>query len=202
MIYADLLSAIASYTKRGDTAALAPTWVSMTEAKLSRELRHFRGLTRATLSISTEFTNVPADLIAVRSARLISSPFGDLAMLSAEQMAKRRAEQRSGTLDSLALIGTSLCANPAPSATVSVELLYYAAVLGLSGSNTSNWVLANFPDLYVWGCLAEAANFYEDDEQLSKFGALFRDALTSTNAASIKAESSFGLAPSPSGMVV
>ena len=198
MLYADLLSAIASYTKRSDTATLAPTWIALTEAKLNRELRHFRGLTRLATTISAEFTNAPSDLLALRSARLIDSPYWPLPCLSAEQMAGRRAEQRSGTLDSLALIGAQLCASPVPAATYNVEILYYAAIPGLSAAATSNWVLANFPALYLWGTLTEAANFYEDDDQLTKYGSLFRDALMGANAASVKAEAPFGLSPSPS----
>lgn len=200
--YADLLSAIASYTKRGDTGPLAPIWIALTEAKLNRELRSYLGLTRLATTISAEFTNVPADFNSLRSARLIDSPYLPLSILTAEQMATRRSEQRSGTLDSLALLGTQLCASPIPAATYNVELLYYATIPALTSTATSNWVLTNNPDLYLWGTLAEAADYYEDDAQLSKFGSLFRDALTSANMQSVKAESSFGLSRSPSGPAI
>lgn len=202
MLYADLLAAIASYTKRSDTAALAPIWITLAETRLSRELRHFRGLVRVAVAINAEFTSPPADFVALRSARLVDSPFWPLNCLNAEQMAERRAERRSGNIDSIGQLGGQLCVNPIPSASCNVELFYYAAIPALTATNTSNWVLANFPDLYLWGALAESANFYEDDESLNKYGALFRDALTGTNLASVKAESSFNLTPMPSARAI
>jgi hypothetical protein len=202
MLYPDLLAAVASYAKRGDTGPLAPLWIALAEARLNRELRHFGGLVRASLPIAAEFTPAPADLVAPRSARLVDSPFRDVPFLTSEQMAARRAERRSGTIEAIALIAGQLCVSPAPAQASSIELIYYAALPPLSADAPANWVLGAFPDLYLWGALAEAANFYEDDEQLTKYGALFRDALEGANAASRKAEAGFNLAPQPAARAV
>lgn len=198
MQYADLTSAIASYAKRGDTAALAPTWIALVEAKLNRELAVAQLLARAPLVIAAEFTPAPADFVRLRAARLLDGPYGDVRCLSIEQMNARRAEQRSGTLDSVALIGGQLCVSPVPGQSWNLELIYYAEIPPLSAAAPSNAVLAAMPDLYLFGCLAEAADFYEDDAQLQKYGARFADALKGYNEASLRAEMGFNLSPGAS----
>lgn len=203
MDYTALLAAVAAYTKRSDTAAMVPTWISLAEVKLARELRHYRGLTRTTITADAEFQDAPDDLIAIRSARLTDSPFWPLQQLTTEQLDERRATRVSGTVDSIALVGAELGFSPPPAAPgYDVELSYYAALPALTVAAPTNWVLANFPDLYLWGVLAEASNYYEDDESLMKYGPMFRDALIGVNMASVKSEAGFNLSPSPSMMAI
>jgi hypothetical protein len=47
----------------------------------------------------------------------------------------------------------------------------------LSDSNTSNWVLASHPDVYLYGSLAEAFKYSMDDEQAAKYDGLFRNGI-------------------------
>lgn len=195
--YTDLAGAVAAYTKRGDTASYLPIWLSLLEGKLNRELVTFRQLTRTTLAISAEFTAAPAGLTKLRSARLIDSPYWDIACLSGEQMSELRAEQRSGQTSSIALIAGQLCVNPVPSAVNNVELVYYSAISPLSASSATNAILTNMPDLYLFGVMAEAADFYEDDEALEKYSSRFADALLGYNQESVKAEMGFNLKPMP-----
>ena len=48
---------------------------------------------------------------------------------------------------------------PAPDATYTVELAYYAQPTGLSSSNTTTWVSNNAPLLLLYACLVEAFKF-------------------------------------------
>jgi hypothetical protein len=97
-----------------------------------------------------------------------------------------------------ALIAGQLCLYPAPTQAWNVELTYYAGIPALTATNTSNWLLTSFPDLYLWGALAEAWNYYEDDEQLQKAAALLKDAIDGYNEGSRASEMGFNLSPSPS----
>lgn len=202
MLYADLLTSTAAYTKRSDTAPLVPIWIAMTEEKLNRDLRHFLGIVRTPIVVATEYQDAPADLNQVRSARLIDAPYWQLDQLTTEQLNDRRAQRVEGTLDSICLRGSELAFSPIPAASWNVELSYYADVPPLTADNPTNWVLAHYPSLYLWGVLSEATNFYEDDEQLQKFASLFRDALIGANAASAKAEAGHVLSPRPSSAQV
>jgi hypothetical protein len=42
-------------------------------------------------------------------------------------------------------------------------MIYWKRFDTLSGTTTSNWLLANAPDVYLFGALAEAAAYLGDD---------------------------------------
>lgn len=198
--YTDLLSAIASYTKRGDTAALAPIWVALAEARINRELRVNDMVTRKPLSVAAEYLAVPADMAAPITIRLTDRPYWQLDYLQPAQMADRIAEQRRDTLAAFALINGQFWFNPAPVVPWNAELLYYANVPALaSAPGGANWLLTIHPDVYLWAALREAADFYEDDQQLAKFEQLFTDAVKAVQAADKRDTQGVALKPMPSG---
>jgi hypothetical protein len=199
--YTDLLAAIASFSKRGDTGPLAPIWIALVETTLNRELTSYQEVKLLPMAISAEMTPLPADLSQTRSLRLLDSPYTDIGLLTEEQMNKRRQYQISGSPDVAAIIGGQLCINPVPAQTWNVELAYYANIPPLTAANPTNWVMTQAPDLYLWGCLTQAANYYEDDDQLQKFSALFKDALTGTAQQSMKIEAGFNLKPQPGSFI-
>ena len=60
-------------------------------------------------------------------------------------------------------------------------LEYVAKIADLSSTNTSNWILANSPNLYLWGACKYASVFLRDSEGASGFNALYRDAVLQLN---------------------
>jgi len=57
------------------------------------------------------------------------------------------------------------------------ELTYYGKIPVLSDSNTSNWLLAYAPDLYLYGALLEATPYLKDDERLATWSSLYANSL-------------------------
>lgn len=51
---------------------------------------------------------------------------------------------------------------PAPDAAYSMYLSYFAEVPNLSGSNTTNWMLTKYPDIYLVACLEQAERFMKN----------------------------------------
>ena len=65
--YAELQSAITDFLNRDDLTAVAPTFISMAEANLGRDIRHWRQEKRSTAEIDTQYSAIPADFLeAVR----------------------------------------------------------------------------------------------------------------------------------------
>ena len=54
---------------------------------------------------------------------------------------------------------------PSPDTSYTGYLSYYKAISALSASNTSNWMLANHPAVYLYGSLYHASNFLGGIEQ-------------------------------------
>ena len=54
----------------------------------------------------------------------------------------------------------------------------------LSDSNASNDILTNYPELYLYGALAESAPFIMQDERINTWGNLYKEALKNANETS------------------
>ena len=68
---------------------------------------------------------------------------------------------------------------PSPDTSYTGYLSYYKAISALSSSNTSNWMLANHPSVYLYGSLFHAANFLGgmDPQQVQNWLAMYSTAL-------------------------
>jgi len=51
----------------------------------------------------------------------------------------------------------------------------------LSDSNTTNDVLTEFPDLYLYGSLAETSPFLMQDERLQVWSSLYKESVKTAN---------------------
>lgn len=60
-------------------------------------------------------------------------------------------------------------------------MVLYKGLNPLSTSNTTNDVLTNYPDLYLYGALYHMNNWAVDDSQMQKYLTLFNVALKSAN---------------------
>ena len=133
--YDDLKAAVADWLDREDLAGRTGDFITLAEARLNR-LMGFSGLTaRVTLEAGPGEVELaaPADLRDV------------LALV-------RTAD---GTAQGFRFEPGRLVLNPPPAAAVSLELTYRARPQ-LSEARPVNVVLAEHPDLYLFGALAEA----------------------------------------------
>ena len=63
--YAELQSSIADFLDRDDLTSVIPTFISLAEADMNRQIRHWRQEKRANANIDTQYSAVPADFYEV-----------------------------------------------------------------------------------------------------------------------------------------
>jgi hypothetical protein len=66
---------------------------------------------------------------------------------------------------------------PAPDTGYTAELTYIGTLPKLSDSNTSNWILARHPDVYLYGALMQAAPYLRDDERVGLWSSMYTQAI-------------------------
>ena len=72
-------------------------------------------------------------------------------------------------------VGDEIQVYPVPDSTsYTAELVYYAKIPPLSDSNTSNWLLAAHPDIYLYGALMQSAPYLVDDQRLGVWAGLYQ----------------------------
>lgn len=182
--YTDLKAAVADWLNRTDLTTQIPDFIGLAEAELKRRLR--RTSTRTTLSISTESTTLPSDVAELRSIYLESgSPTQDtpIRIVTPEMFAERRARGGAvaGRPTDAMILGGTLYVQPVPDQTYTARIIYFTSISPLTASNTTNVVLTEAPDAYLFGTLLQAEPFLEHDERIPLWREKFDRAIDQLN---------------------
>lgn len=177
--YSELKSSIADWLNRGDLTAVIPDFISLAEAQMERKLPTQKMVKRANATIDTPFSALPSDFLSAKSLILTStSPVRQLTFISQDELdAKKHIYSATGKPNYFALVGNQIEVLPAPDSSYTAELTYIATLSKLSDSNTSNWVLARHPDVYLYGSLLQAAPYLRDDERVGLWSSQYQAAM-------------------------
>lgn len=175
--YAQLKSAIASWAHRSDiTDSVAADFVTLAEAEFNRVLRCVQQETRDTLSVTSRYTALPTDFLELRRIEYDGSPVYPLNSLTPFQQTSYRQNQPTGDPIYYSIVGTDIEIVPTQTA-ASVDILYWAKIPALSDSNTTNWLLTAYPDLYLAECLRQLGIYTKDDQMIARHGQQVSDAI-------------------------
>jgi len=159
--YDGLKTEIASYLARSDVTSASDsvdTFIDLAEAHFNKKLRVLRMMEDVSLATAAAqtYTNLPTDFIKFFAVEYTDSP-KKLEYLPAQSNARMYAgtEQGkpdgfylgwSGTLPQMKYIKT-------PDAIYDITGVYYQKIPALSSGNTTNWLLTDYPELYLNACL-------------------------------------------------
>jgi len=178
--YSELQATVANYLNRDDLATLIPTFITLTENRLNRELRVRANMVRATTTTTAgqAFYDLPSDLIELRNITYDSnSQSHALRYLSPESVSREYGTVLSGQPRAYTNLGNDLKLTPTPDAAYTISINYYSQLRSLSDSVATNDVLAEYPSLYLFGSCLEGAIYLNDTEQTNRFGSVFQKAL-------------------------
>jgi hypothetical protein len=180
--YDQLKTSIANYLNRSDLDAVIPDFITLTERRLDRDIRARANMIRAnTTTVSgTAFYTLPADMLELRNIVYDSSNNNyALAYMSPESLSREYGTYNSGAPRAYSIIGEDLKIAPTPDGAYTLGINYYQALTPLSSSVSTNNILDNFPELYLFGACAEGAVYLNDNEQLQRFSALYLEGVNS-----------------------
>lgn len=173
--YAELKSAVADWLNRDDLDAVIPNFISLAEAHFNRTMRHRKMVTRSDATLDTPYFAVPADWLENIRFQLNTNPVTPLLYVTPEQAAEERQKySASGQPLFFSMIGEQFQVVPSPDTSYDAELLYYAKIPALSDSNTTNWLLTESPDVYLYGALVQSAPYLKEDERISVWAGLYQ----------------------------
>lgn len=187
--YSELQTAVADFLNRDDLASAVPTFISLAEADLQRKVRHWRMEVRANASLDSQFSAVPADWVETIRFYLTGGETSPLELISQPELLDRKRDSGgvAGRPAYYAMTGAQFELFPVPDDTYAGELLYYGKIPALSVSNTTNWLLTDSPDAYLYGALVHSAPYLKDDARAQVWAALYQSALDTLNNASTAA---------------
>lgn len=188
--YDELKTAIADFLNREDLTSAIPTFISLAESRISRELRHWRMEKRSLAQLEAQYSAIPTDFLQPIRLQITDAPTGEVAPISGAQMLQLRGNRndRVGRPTNYALTAGGLELYPTPDVTYNASLVYHARVPALSTLNTTNWLLVEAPDVYLYGALVHAAPYLKDDARLQVWEGLSAQGIANLNTSSGEAK--------------
>ncbi len=171
--YSELKTAIADWTARDDLTSYIDNFIDLAETYLKRapslprlpEIGGVRGnITRLSGSLSTSANtlDLPADYLD--SYRLTLTSNGVTGVMRYVDPTQLSIYQRDAAgLPRWYTISDKIEFDRTPDSTYAYELSYFPKVTALSASNTTNWILTDYPDVYLAAALFHAFRFTQDD---------------------------------------
>jgi hypothetical protein len=187
--YASLQSELQSWLwNRSDVVARIPVFIQLCEAQMNRRLQSRLSIVRTSITIFGETLAVPADFAGPISILLQIDPLTELGFVTPDGLNLRQngaGASDSANPDSYTVEGATFRFYPIPGASVGALLTYRQKIPALSNTNTSNWILANHPDAYLYGALMQSAPWLRDDPRVAlwqqAFGQILEDIQTNSD---------------------
>jgi|TARA_R100001443_G_scaffold91832_1_gene98550 hypothetical protein len=192
--YANLKTEIANYLNRTDLTSYLDTFIELAESRIARDLR-LREMETIDTSITTvsgtQSYDLPTGYLEMRYVAYQTSPYTFLTFLAPPDfMRVYNAGEGSGTPSHYTIIGSKIYLGMQPDAAKVLELGFFKRPTGLSAVNTTNEILTNFPDIYLYSCLAESEPFLMNDERLQVWASLYKEAVETANNSAQRGRSS------------
>tara|TARA_R110000824_G_scaffold154134_2_gene326078 strand:- start:1019 stop:1510 length:492 start_codon:yes stop_codon:yes gene_type:complete len=109
---------------------------------------------------------LPPDYIQMRNFQVNSSPLTTLSYVTPEIYDRVWGGSTSGTPKFYTILANEVSFGPIPDTVMEVEMLFYKKFDNLSVSTTTNWLITNAPDIYLYGSMLEAEPFIMNDERV------------------------------------
>jgi hypothetical protein len=188
--YSELQTAVANWLHRTDLTTLIPDFIMLAEQRMNGDFKSRSMEARTTLTctpgttLTARLVALPTDMLEMRRLAVVDTdPARVLEYKSPDQMMQDNAYLLSAAKpENFTVIGANIELSPPPDAAYPLELIYQQRIPALSVSNTTNWVLANYPNAYLFGALVAAAPFTQDDERLAVFEKKYQEAKETINS--------------------
>lgn len=165
--FATLKTEVAAWLNRSDLTNEVPGFVQLGEFRVYRDLRVRQMETALSAAISSGVLAVPSGYLEMKFAYVNGSPMRKLERKDAEWIYLNYPTRSSdGTPKFFAREATNFIFGPYPDSAYTVKGVYYKKLDALSGTNTTNWLITDAPDLILFASLCEAAPFLQDDARV------------------------------------
>lgn len=167
--YLDLRVAVAEQVGNRNISDVMPRIVQMAESSLNQKLRHRKQITSDTLTFASGVATLPTDfleMINVFGAYGVAMAAGSIADVN-----RCGSEYSRYAIDGTSVLIYGLSGDR--------DITYFAKIPTITTSvSSTNWLLADYPSVYLYAAAVEAAKFLRDAELAQATQALLAQALS------------------------
>ena len=176
--YDALKQSIANWADRDDLGSFIPDFIALCEARFNRELR-LRSMEQKeyanTIGGQANYA-LPTNFLQMREFRLNTNPTVSLRYVSPEIY--ESWDLGSGQPAFYTLIANEIRLGPVPAGVYEMEMLHWRKFPNLNGITSTNWMLQNAPDVYLYGSLLELEPFIQNDQRIAVWSAGYQKAIS------------------------
>lgn len=186
--YALLQADIASWTARTDMGGQLATFIRIAEADISRAVRVSEQETAITLSLTSgaNYTaTLPTGFLGFKHVFVSGSinPTAQYLPPSQFHVLKNTPQDAFNALSGGSFVYTiednsvKGYASPGSTTAITLDTSYVKRFDALSDTNTTNWLLTNHYDIYIYATLKVTWDFIDETEQIAKYQGLLDRAI-------------------------
>ena len=164
--YAGLQASIAGWLHRSDLTTVIPDLVVLAEARIARELRLRRQVVSSSLATTAGVQSIalPSDYLEAENLSVVNAGVDtQIIYVNIEHL---NVKYPAGAGDGVPAVYTfeanNILFGPRPDGIYTVNFYYYQRWPALALTPT-NWLLTYHPNVYLFGALAEAADYAQSD---------------------------------------
>ena len=179
--YSELNTAVANWLDRDDLTASIPDFITLCEARFNRALRIRAMETKESASTvaGQRGLALPTGYIQMRNLQINSTPITPMQYVTPEIYDRLYGSTTTGTPEIYTILSDEIQLGPIPGSVQTIEMLFYKKFDALSDSATTNWMITNAPDVYLYGSLLEAEAFVGNDPRVQLWAQGFETAINS-----------------------
>ena len=192
--YTDLKASVADFLNRSDLTSVIPDFITMAEAELNRTLRVREMSVRTQAPIDSQYVKLPDDFLGMRNIDLLTDPVTPMTYKNLQNLDIHRASDATGKPIYYSIMQNNIEFAPVPDGDYTIEIVYYQKVPSLS-ANSTNWLLTDHPDAYLYGSLMHSAPYLQADERIGVWAGKYQQVIQQITTSDEKAKFS-GSTPS------
>ncbi len=166
----------------------------MAEADLNRSLRVREMSVRTRAPLSTQYVKLPSGFLGMRNIELLTDPVTPLTYKNLQNLDIHRSNDSTGKPLYYSIMQDNIEFAPVPDSEYTLEIVYYQKIPALS-ANSTNWLLTDHPDAYLYGTLMHSAPYLQADERVGLWAGKYNQILEQIKTSDEKAKFS-GSTPS------
>lgn len=161
--YGDLKTSIADWLARDDLTNQIPDFIALFEATARREYGGAVLAARQLIDCTAGQSTITLP-VTPRSITFLGHTDGtDMRQGGPEEIVRMGTARGKPILWSWETGTTTLRLFPQPDAAYELALYYTSSLSGLASNSDTNWLLTNYPDIYLYGSLLQARQYLQDE---------------------------------------